>query len=156
MIVGNITQLEASKREYPLVIYEVLNTISQWDFDRHPDGEKKEGDVVYKTFHAETVPAEKRISETHVENIDVQFVISGEEYLEYQPVLQHVAADLHPEQDNFFYQGKTGSEQRLLLKKGDFVVLFPWDIHAPLCQVEEPQKVRKIVAKVPVHLLAGQ
>ncbi|GKV79753.1 MULTISPECIES: YhcH/YjgK/YiaL family protein [Pectobacterium] len=156
MIVGNIAQLEASRREYPSVIYDVLTALSQWNFDRHPDGEKKEGDVVYKTFHAETVPSEKRIAETHVENIDVQFVISGEEYLEYQPVLQHVAADPHPEQDNFFYQGKTGSEQRLLLKKGDFVVLFPWDIHAPLCQVGEPQKVRKIVAKVPVRLLAGQ
>lgn len=156
MIVGHIKQLEKSKLELPTAIYQVLHTISQWDFSLHPDGEKTEHNVVYKTFHADTAPAIERTAETHIENIDVQFVISGQEGLEYQPIKGHVATDTHPEQDNYFYQEKTGDEQALLLRAGDFVVLFPWDIHTPLCQVGQPQKVRKIVAKVPITLLTSR
>ncbi|MEA9391141.1 YhcH/YjgK/YiaL family protein [Acerihabitans sp. TG2] len=153
MIVGNIRQLEKSRLELPSTIYQVLNTIAGWNFSQHPDGEKTENNVVYKTFHADTAPAATRTAETHVENIDVQFVISGQEKLEYQPVKSHIAADPRPDQDNYFYQGKTGDEQTLLLSEGDFVVLFPWDIHTPLCQIDTPQQVRKIVAKVPLSLL---
>lgn len=153
MIVGNIAQLAASRAEFPAAIYQVLETLSGIDFARHPDGEMQQGDVVYKTFQATTAPSEARVAETHRDNIDVQFVIAGQERLEYQPVLQAQSDDPHPEQDNYFYRGKTGAEKALVLTPGDFVILFPWDIHAPLCLVDREAPVRKLVAKVPMHLL---
>lgn len=156
MIVGNIAQLAASRAEFPAAIYQVLETLSRIDFTQHPDGEMQQGDVVYKTFQATTAPSQSRIAETHRDNIDVQFVISGQERLEYQPVLQAKADDPHPEQDNYFYRAKTGAEKDLVLNQGDFVILFPWDIHAPLCLVEREAPVRKLVAKVPVQLLQAR
>lgn len=153
MIIGNILQLEKSRAELPEAIYRVLNRIRSLDFRHHPDGEMTEQAVVYKTFHADTAPSANRIAETHRLNIDVQFVISGAEYLEYQPVLARTPDDAHPEQDNDFYHGKSGDEKALRLDSGDFVVLFPWDIHTPLCQGEERRQVRKVVAKVPLSLL---
>lgn len=153
MIIGNILQLEKSRAEFAETIYDVLARIRNLDFSQHPDGEMIEQGVVYKTFHANTEPSATRIAETHRQNIDVQFVISGTEYLEYQPVLSRTSDEAHPEQDNDFYYGKSGNEKSLILNSGDFVVLFPWDIHTPLCQVEAVQPVRKIVAKVPLSLL---
>jgi YhcH/YjgK/YiaL family protein len=39
------------------------------------------------------------------------------------------------------------------LRPGGFAVYFPWDVHMPLCAVNEKAKVRKVVVKVPVSLL---
>ncbi|MCL6351873.1 YhcH/YjgK/YiaL family protein [Pectobacterium polaris] len=153
MIIGNILQLDKCRAELPEAIYQVLARLRSLNFDLHPDGEMTEQGVVYKTFHANTALSATRIAETHRENIDVQFVISGAEILEYQPVLSRQPDDPHPEQDNDFYQGKSGNEKSLILHSGDFVVLFPWDIHTPLCQLEKSQSVRKVVAKVPLGLL---
>lgn len=153
MIVGNIAQLAASRLELPTAIYQVLETLKGIDFAHHPDGEMHQQDVVYKTFQATTAPSQARVAETHRDNIDVQFVISGQERVEYRPVLQSLPDDPHPEQDNYFYRSKVGTEKDLVLTPGDFVILFPWDIHAPLCLVEHEAPVRKVVAKVPVRLL---
>ncbi|MBI0550241.1 YhcH/YjgK/YiaL family protein [Pectobacterium parmentieri] len=153
MIVGNILQLDRSRTELPEAIYKVLVRLRSLNFNLHPDGEMSEQGVVYKTFHANTALSITRMAETHRENIDVQFVISGAEILEYQPVLSRQPDDPHPGQDNDFYHGKTGNEKSLILYGGDFVVLFPWDIHTPLCQVEKTQSVRKVVAKVPLELI---
>lgn len=68
--------------------------------------EMHQQDVVYKTFQATTAQGQVRIAETH------------------------------PEQDNYFYRSKLGTEKDIVLTPGDFVILFPWDIHAPLCHVE--------------------
>ncbi|KHN90644.1 hypothetical protein BSK71_15445 [Pectobacterium actinidiae] len=153
MIVGHILQLDRSRAELPEAIYKVLVRLRSLNINLHPDGEMREQGIVYKTFHANAALSTTRKAETHRENIDVQFVISGTEILEYQPVLSRQPDDAHPDQDNDFYHGKTGNEKSLILHSGDFVVLFPWDIHTPLCQIEETQPVRKVVAKVPLELI---
>lgn len=153
MIVGNITQLDKAKVELPDIIYQALDTIRNLDFDKHPNGEMTKDNIVYKTFQASTAPLSERIAETHEKNIDVQFVISGTEGMKYQSVLKNQSDDPQPENDNYFYHNKEGQEQFLILSAGDFVILFPWDIHAPLCQINKKEDVRKVVAKVPLSLL---
>lgn len=153
MIFGNINQLDKSKLEYPNIIYQVLNNIRKLDFTKHQDGDMTIDGVLYKTFSTKTAPAEERISETHVENIDVQFVISGTESVKFQPLINNCPDESNIENDNYFYHNKTGQEQLLILNESDFAIFFPWDIHAPLCQINKPLEVRKIVAKVPLTLL---
>lgn len=153
MIVGNIAQLDESRIEYPNIIYQVLDTIRTMDFANHPNGEMVKDNVTYKTFLAKTVLASDRLSETHLDNIDVQFVISGNEGVKYQPLLNNEPDEIQTENDNYFYHKKIGQEQLLILKEGDFLILFPWDIHAPLCQIKISEEIRKIVAKVPLKLL---
>lgn len=153
MIVGNINQLDKAKAELPEIIYYVLKTIRSFDFDTHPNGEMVKDNVIYKTFQASTAPFCERVAETHKKSIDVQFIISGSEGMKYQPVLKNLPDDLQPENDNYFYRHKYKQEQFLILSKDDFVILFPWDIHTPLCQINHKEDVRKIVAKVPLSLL---
>ena len=34
------------------------------------------------------------------------------------------------------------------MQPGSYAMFFPWDVHIPAIQVEEPAKIRKIVIKV--------
>lgn len=89
--------------------------------------------------------------ENHRDYIDIQYVIEGEEEIrvaweeamtatdDYKPDVQH-------------FDGAHPNFNALLLKNGDFTVLYPGEIHAPgIAPKGVSGKVRKIVAKVKVN-----
>lgn len=153
MITGNIEQIKKSQTELPAAIYEVLSAIKALDFSVHPDGQKDVNGVVFKTFTASTDFPENRTPETHKDFIDVQFVISGNEWAEFGCLAETKARVEKPEDDNYFYDRQPLKLNDIQLTDGDFVIFFPWDIHSPLCCKDSSSKVRKIVAKVPVSSL---
>ena len=56
-------------------------------------------------------------------------------------------APYNPEKDVTFYEDdKAGTEY--LLKAGDFVVVYPDDVHMPKVRSGEPCRVKKAVVKV--------
>lgn len=155
MIVGTIQALETARMEYPPVIRQVLQTLAGWDFSQQADGEYLRDGIAYRIFHAETAPASERQPEVHAKHIDVQFVISGEEGIGYLPRPARTPEQAFPEKDLWFYTRQPTDPIRLLpLSAGDFVVLFPWDAHAPLCRIGRCETVRKVVAKVPLQTLS--
>ncbi|HBL7617225.1 TPA: YhcH/YjgK/YiaL family protein [Escherichia coli] len=153
MIAGNIQQLGKSRAELPFALYEVLRAIKDLNFSIHQDGQKEVNGVIYKTFTANTDLPEKRTPETHKDFIDIQFVISGNELVEFGCLGDTKPHVEKPEDDNYFYDRSGLELNEMKLTDGDFVIFFPWDIHSPLCHKSGSSKVRKIVAKVPVSSL---
>ena len=65
-----------------------------------------------------------------------------------------VAEDLLAERDLLFYAG-VENESMLTMTPGSFAVFLPSDVHRPGVALDEPTKVRKVVVKVRLSLLAG-
>jgi biofilm protein TabA len=89
--------------------------------------------------------------EAHVEHIDVQVIVTGEELMEVTEVSRlTVAEDFTPAKDLLFY--KTYDEGSVLrVRAGEVAVFFPEDGHKPSLAVNAtPGVVRKTVVKVPV------
>ena len=85
--------------------------------------------------------------ESHHEHFDIQFVAEGREYFGVCPVEELKVTEAHPERDTYFY-AEPESSGRVLLNKGDFVIVAPEEAHMPKCSVNGPEKVRKVVIKI--------
>ena len=156
MIAGHIDCLEQAAAELPKAILAALKTLAAMDFETLEDGVLATplADMKFSLFRAETAPASSRKPETHIENIDIHYLVSGEEALAYQafsPALK-VTENL-VDADNVFYENRPEDQSMTRLAPRGFAVYFPWDVHMPLCAVGQPAKVRKVVVKVPVRLL---
>jgi len=108
-------------------------------------------DKVYAMVHEyiTTSKTEKNL-ESHCRYIDIQYVLSGHELIEWAPV---AALEVHTsyieDKDVAFYRDGKGMAS-FILKSGMFAVFYPGDAHKPGCSVGEPEHVRKIVVKIRV------
>ena len=89
--------------------------------------------------------------EAHHDYIDIQYLISGEEYinnlpLEYLNEIKVYNKDI----DAAFYVEASIKPQELLLGNGYFSILFPQDGHMPQLCVDKPKPVKKVVVKVKI------
>jgi len=96
-----------------------------------------------------TVDAAFEQCEAHKKYIDIQYIISGKEYIGHafltnQPPSQQYDAEkdywLFADKPNFFSH----------LKAGEFAIFFPTDLHMPNIQILNPAPVKKLVLKVAV------
>lgn len=88
--------------------------------------------------------------ENHRDYIDIQYVIEGEEEIRVAPEEGMTATDEY-KPDVRHFDGSFPDYSALLLREGDFAVLFPGEVHAPgIAPKGVPGKVRKIVAKVKI------
>jgi YhcH/YjgK/YiaL family protein len=108
-----------------------------------------DGKKVYISFQSYESKARKDCKyESHQNYIDVQYVIAGEEIM----VVTDKAglkekAPYNAEKDVVFYEDdKAGTE--LVLKAGDYIVVYPEDVHMPKVQNGAPCAVKKAVAKI--------
>jgi YhcH/YjgK/YiaL family protein len=94
-----------------------------------------------------SVPTTEKRFESHVQYIDIQFVGSGREIVEYLPVKNlEEEENQMPRSDVIFYKSKKGLD--LVLKSGHFAIFFPQDGHKPGVVFEYPQEIKKVVVKV--------
>ncbi len=148
MIYDNISNIDTYKGIHPRV-FKGLTILRDTDFSALADERYYvDGDDLFYTISTyETKPANDT-PEAHIEYIDIQCLLSGEEYMGVA-ALADMAEEIlpRPEGDIRFYRGKT---DKLTLSAGKFIVLFPGDAHAPGIAVGTPEKVRKVVFKVKV------
>ena len=86
--------------------------------------------------------------EAHRKYIDLQLMISGDEYIGYAPMAElPVMAEYDEAKDVAFYEG---SYSLVRLETGMMAILFPQDLHAPCIQVNGEINVRKAVFKIKV------
>jgi len=84
--------------------------------------------------------------EAHRTYFDLQYIVSGQEKI----AISHIddmetVTDYHDEGD---YQLFKGNGPKITLKKNDFIILAPKDVHQPgIHELTTPGKVRKIVLK---------
>lgn len=90
--------------------------------------------------------------EAHRKNIDIQYLLKGEERVAYLPVEKlKETVPYSEEKDAAFF---TASVQpiEMTLGGGYFAIFFPQDGHMPQLSVDEPKMVKKVVVKVEINL----
>jgi YhcH/YjgK/YiaL family protein len=101
----------------------------------------------------DTAPEEQRSFETHKKNIDIQYIVSGNERIFWaDPNSLSLIEPYNEEKDICFWKGiYQGSA---LFHAGDFALFFPSDAHKTNCNIDDRNSaVKKIVLKIPVSAL---
>lgn len=132
-----------------------LRTGFEWlaktDLASLPEGKVViDGDAVFAQIqHYETIDPSAAKLETHRRYLDIQYVVSGSEIIQWCPLagLNTVVA-YDQERDIEFYADAPATD--LVLHPGYFAVFFPQDAHKPRCVVGKVQPIKKIVVKVAV------
>jgi YhcH/YjgK/YiaL family protein len=128
-----------------------------FDYLRHFDPETTDGkhpidgDSMFALVQTvRTEPASVKRFEAHRRYIDIQYVASGVEIIEYSTFddLRPVGAFDVKKDVGFFHE--PASATRLVVEAGSFAIFFPHDGHKPCCAAGEPAVVRKVVIKVAV------
>jgi YhcH/YjgK/YiaL family protein len=89
--------------------------------------------------------------EAHRKNIDIQYLIIGEEKINCLPLEYLKESKAYDEEiDAAFYVERGIKSQELLLGNGYFAILFPQDGHMPQLCVNTPRIVKKVVVKVKI------
>jgi YhcH/YjgK/YiaL family protein len=99
----------------------------------------------------ETKPEEQGRLESHRKYIDIQFVLSGREWIGCRPIegLQ-VETPYDAKKDIEFYH-RAEPMTRVAMEAGTFAIFWPDDAHMPGRMFDKPQRVKKIVVKVRVE-----
>lgn len=108
-----------------------------------------DGENLFVTkFHLETVPEEETFFEAHRQYLDIQVVTQGQERVE----IAHPDTLILTEHRGDFY-GYTGTgEQTVVLRPGNFLVVFPGDAHRLKLPVGESGKpFTRVVFKIKVY-----
>jgi YhcH/YjgK/YiaL family protein len=116
-----------------------------------PDGKYPlDGERIFALVQSyATQPVAVRRFESHRSYLDLQYLVSGEELFFHSPLPRLTTVEPYSAaKDCELYSGPT--EQALVLRPGDFAVLFPHDGHIPGCSYGKAQLVKKIVLKIRV------
>lgn len=120
-----------------------------------PDGRYEiEGDKIFALVQSfETIAAQIGIQfEAHRRYIDIQYVTSGRERMDWIPLDQvQITQPYDPARD--FCEGVDahGQAAPVIVAAGVAAVFFPEDAHAPKLAADKPEPVRKIVIKLAVE-----
>jgi len=107
------------------------------------------GDAGYVNVESyDTSPADERKFEAHRKHIDIQYVLAGEEIIQWAPVPELAVVEAYSEDRDAGFYRNTGSATGLFLPPRRFAVFYPSDAHKPGCSIAGPVRVRKIIAKI--------
>ncbi len=130
-------------------IYDVLKFLAKTDFSDMETGKYIiDGDnIFYMVQEYDTKPNENT-GESHKKYIDIQLIINGEEIIGYAPIsCDKKVIDASDDKDFYLYACDTVD---LVMNSGDFMVLYPDDIHNPGVMTDKPAKCRKVVVKIKI------
>lgn len=85
--------------------------------------------------------------EAHRKNIDLQYVISGEEHVGVAPLGRMRADPYDAEKDIMWLDGQG---DWVTLRPGEFMLLWPEDVHMPAMAIDTPMPVLKVVIKIAI------
>ena len=89
--------------------------------------------------------------EAHRKNIDIQYLLKGEERIACMPIEKLTETEPYSEEkDAAFYAAEGVVAQTMTIGGGYFAIFFPQDGHMPQLCVGEPEMVKKVVIKVAI------
>jgi len=131
-------------------LYEGIEFILKQFTENMQDGRYEiNGSDVYamvQSYHTENSKNKKM--ESHRRYIDIQYIVSGRELIEWVPVSGLYPAGQYSEEKDVVFYDDCEEASSLILAPGFFAVFYPHDAHRPGCVVDKPESVRKIVIKV--------
>ena len=139
---------------YPAAIQRAIQWLKTTDVLALEAGKVQiEGTDMYALVQDLTTKAEAK-AESHDKYLDLMYWPEAGERIGVAPRTgRETISEAVPEKDKTHYSA-VEQENFLATAPGDFIVLFPWDIHRPgLILDSEPVTFRKIVMKIAVKLL---
>ena len=124
-----------------------IEFLQRADLAALPEGRHDiDGDAVYALVqrYVSKLPGEGRW-EVHQRYADLQMVVEGEERMGYGQIGRFTRETYDPAKDVEF---PTGDGDFVQLNAGEFIVLWPGEVHMPGMAVGTPSAVRKIVVKI--------
>lgn len=156
MIFGHIATLDQEKAHLHPNLIKGLAYLAKTDLAALPKGKYEiEGKDIYVAINEyETQPREARRAEAHVDYLDIQYMIAGEEIIAYSLLAKdnEVLSDELAAKDAIFYK-TVQQETDLVMTKGMYAIFFPWDVHRPNCSLHGAANVKKAVVKIKMSLL---
>ena len=89
-----------------------------------------------------------KVFEAHKDYIDIHYCIVGSEGMGYADVKRLTPITEYNKDDDYYLL--SGDCQKLILREGDFCVVFPEDAHIPMMKGVGDSKLLKAVAKIKV------
>ena len=109
-----------------------------------------DGKNVYASVQEYTTKPDSEKFEGHRNYIDIQYIISGREYMECSVLANcKTMTQYNPEKDVEFFTCN-GLKTKMEFEKDTFAIFFPEDIHKPGVMLDEQMPVKKVVVKVHV------
>jgi YhcH/YjgK/YiaL family protein len=156
MFLGNLSSPE---RWDPFLASPVLRESLSWieqNAASSPEGIHELGEPGwFVNVHGYTTQAAELCTwENHRQTVDLQYLIEGEEAIDVNEVADlGEPVSFKAESDTEKFGPSNRKSTRVILRAGDFVTFVPGEAHRPKGQVENPCALRKLVVKIPVHLL---
>lgn len=108
-----------------------------------------DGDRVFASVQeCTTAPARDCPFENHAKYIDVHLVISGEERIDFCKRFDCDAKTNFDTENDYEFCAEPDDFGTVILRTGDFAVLYPDEVHRTKAAVKEPVALRKAVFKI--------
>jgi len=157
MIVGSIDNLEHSHEKYPKAVRKALTYLQEHDFTKMEDGLYPiDGKKIFaKVQRYQTRPISECRPEAHRKFLDIQYIAEGEELFGWCPISPDIEQEgIYDEGQDVAFYDHLVPDSAIVLFTGNFVVLYPEDVHRPCGMVDtEPKPVTKVVVKIAVSML---
>ncbi len=157
MIIGDIRMTQEEEEAFVPVIRQAINYFRTTNFTSIETGKYEiQGDDIFVMIqNPTTVTQSEQKIEGHEKYIDVQFLIEGEEEIIYvsRKTEGLVASEEYIENKDIAFYQHVEHEIAVSLIPGMFVILFPSDLHRPVCSSTGGTKIKKAVMKINKVLL---
>ena len=146
MIIDNLANADkyiSLHKDFKLVFdYLKNNNLEQMDCAKNIQLRGEE--VFFNLDEYETKPVQKL--EAHKKYIDIQVVITGEEYMGYTNIENTTITEEYDEKRDVMFLN--GNVDKVLATNKNFIIFYPEDAHMPALSVTEPRKVKKAIFKI--------
>ena len=88
--------------------------------------------------------------EAHKKFIDIQLLLAGRELIAVTPIEKMELSDAYDDAKDVMFFHHNDECTDFVLEAGDFLILYPQDVHMPGVCVNGKAPVRKVVVKLPV------
>jgi len=154
MITGFIEDLRTNKWLSDIEsLSKAVDIIENTDFSKLEDGtyHLDNGFFYILSTYKTTRRMEEKPAEAHRRNIDIQYLIYGEEKVGYADIKNPKKSQkIYDEKSDIEFFSRIEDESFLILKKGMYAVFFPEDVHRPGLSNNETRGIRKAIFKLPV------
>ncbi len=112
-------------------------------------------DIFARVMSYDTIPVEEAKLEAHMQYVDIQTTLSGEEAMGWFPTLvPDIKTPYSDDDDVIFFEPSPDAPGKLIINPDLFVALFPDDAHMPQLKIDDKtENIKKVVIKIRYDLL---
>lgn len=143
-----IEDLKEHCQKYPERWNAAFRFLTELDKDNLVYGRTDLSEHVYANIAAyETRPEQECMAEAHQRYIDIQYILSGQEYMAVTRDKTLALTTPYNEKDDYMF---FAFQPKCYIRADStrFFIFFPEDIHKPCVQMDRPEKVVKVVVKL--------